>query len=136
MSAFKPLTVREATPDDVAKFAPHAAMRPTLRAWVGEVDGKIVVIGGYAIINARAYAFLDITDDARVYKIHLMRAAIRMLDEAKARGIPVVYAEADSDEDKAVQWLFRLGFEADPRMENLYKWSAKKWRHWHHSQQS
>lgn len=118
------LIVRTATRADVEAFA-GKPNRETVRAWCGDLDGKVIGIGGIATVRGRHFAFLDLTEEARPYKMHIMRTAIRMLEQASRSGMRFIYAEADTEEPKSVAWLKRLGFEIDPRSKVLYRWKAK-----------
>ena len=115
--------VRAATKDDIARFS-DLANKPTLRAWVGERDGKIIGIGGVALAKGRWFGFIDLTEEARPYKMHIMRAAKRLLAEARRDGIRYIYAEVSPSEPKALAWLTSLGFSLDPRSQQLYRWDA------------
>ena len=118
------LVVRPATAADLSRFS-DMSEKPTIKAVVGEIDGKLIAVGGFTIIKGRYYAFLDLTDDARKYKIAVGRTARRLFDMAKRDGIKFVYAEVDANEATAKNWLARLGFEPDTRSGVLYRWSAK-----------
>ena len=113
--------VRPATREDIAAFS-DMADKPTVKAWVGEIDGKIVGMGGLALIGGRWFAFLDLTDEARSSKITLMRTAKRVMAEARRMGLRYVYAQVSTHEANAAAWLRSLGFELDPRSEVLYRW--------------
>lgn len=118
------LIIRPATRGDIEAYAskPNAQ---TVRAFVGDLDGKIIAIGGIATVKGRHYAFLDLDEEARGYKMHIMRTALRMMQDASSRGVRFIFAEADQGEPKSDAWLKRLGFEADPRSSHLYRWRAK-----------
>jgi N-acetylglutamate synthase-like GNAT family acetyltransferase len=115
------MRVRPATREDIEAFS-DLPMKPTLRAWVGEVDGRIIALGGFALANGRWFGFCDLKDEARQYKMTIARAGKRIIAEAKKQGIKFVYAEADRDEPGAVRWLSSLGFSIDPRTTFLYRW--------------
>jgi N-acetylglutamate synthase-like GNAT family acetyltransferase len=117
------MKVRLATREDIERFV-DLANKPTIKAFVGEVDGQIVAMGGLAFSRGRWFAFCDLVDAGRHHKFGIARTAKRVLAEAKAQGIKYVYAEADPNEPGAVRWLARLGFERDPRTQYLYRWSA------------
>jgi hypothetical protein len=122
----KPLIVRAATREDVDAFAaPENRVRPTMRAYVGEVDGKIVVLGGLAFFEGRWFGFLDVTDEVRPYRIHLMRWAIRVIESARSTGVRFIYVEPDANEPKAKAWLARLGFAQDPRVPRAWRWKVE-----------
>lgn len=125
------LIVRRATKADLEAFS-DMENKPTLRAWVGDLDGEIIAIGGLAVFKGRYYAFIDLKPEARQFKIHIMRSAKRMLAEAKRSGIKYIYAECSPVEPKASAWLARLGFRLshlgfkfDPTSQ-LYCWSASE----------
>jgi N-acetylglutamate synthase-like GNAT family acetyltransferase len=117
--------VRPATREDVDAFSSMEG-KPTVKAWCGELDGKIIALGGLAFAKGRWFIFLDITDDARPYKMTLMRMAKRVMAEAKAMNIRFIYAWADTNEPKSVEWMARLGFHLDPRTHSLYRWKAEE----------
>lgn len=58
--------------------------------------------------------FLDLKEEARRYKMLLMREAFRMIERMKSGGVRFIYVYPDLDEPKAMAWLARLGFEANP----------------------
>lgn len=95
-----------------------------MKAWVGEVDGKIVGMGGLALSHGRWFAFCDLKDEARKYKMAIVRAGRDIMADARSMGIPFVYAEADVDEPMAMKWMRSLGFEIDERSGFLMKWRA------------
>jgi N-acetylglutamate synthase-like GNAT family acetyltransferase len=115
--------VRKATREDIEAFSPMRN-KPTLLALAGELDGKIIALGGAAFSQARWYAFCDLTEEARKHKMHIARSAKRFLADARGLGIKYVYAERDPMEPTAERWLASLGFEIDPRTAYLYRWSA------------
>ncbi len=118
-----PVTIRRATAEDIASFSTMTEI-PTTIAWCGEMEGRIIGLGGFARGKGRWVAFLDLTDEARPYKMTLMRAAIRAMAEARRVGIRFVFAEADLNEANPVEWMQSLGFELDPKSQRLYRWRA------------
>lgn len=114
------LTVRKATRADIETFAGRRN-NETIRAFVGDLDGKIIGIGGLAVVKGRYYAFCDLEPEMRSYKMHIMRTAMKVFANARRAGVRFVFAEADTKEPKSVAWLTRLGFEPDSRAEHLYK---------------
>ena len=118
-----PVCVRPATRADIEAFSDLRG-KPTLKAWVGELDGEILGIGGLAYAKGRWFAFCDLKPEAREYKMTLARTAKMVLREARQQGIRFVYAEADLNERASVRWLTSLGFRLDPRTAYLYRWSA------------
>lgn len=117
------LTVRPATRSDIAAFS-DLANKPTVRAWIGELDGAIIALGGIALVKGRWIAFVDLTEAARPYKMTIARTAIRFLEAARRDGIRFIYAERDVNEPSAERWLTSLGFTIDPRSEYLFRWRA------------
>lgn len=98
--------------------------KPTVRAWVAELDGRIVGIGGIAREQGRWFAFIDLEDEARPYKVHIARSARRFLDQARRDGIRFIYAEVNHTDPRALLWLFSLGFEFDERSKHFHRWTA------------
>lgn len=122
------LIVRPATKSDIEAFS-SMANKPTVRAIVGEIDGKIIGLGGLALIKGRWFAFCDLTEEARAYKMTIARAAIRLMASARRDGIKFIYAEAAPDEPRALAWFASLGFTRDPRSDHFYRWCAGEfWR--------
>jgi len=118
------LIVRRATAEDLARFS-DMANKPTTLAWVGELEGRIIALGGLARVNSRWFAFCDLTAEARPFKMAMMRTAKRVMAEAKRQGFKFVYAQIDHNEPGSVAWITSLGFELDPRSGELYRWSGK-----------
>ena len=117
------VSVRRATAADLDAFS-DMARKPTTIAWVGDLDGRIIAVGGLARIDSRWVAFCDLTEEARPYKMTLMRSARRTMAEARRLGFKFVYAQMDGNEPGAAAWLERLGFHIDPRSGTFYRWKA------------
>jgi hypothetical protein len=117
------MNVRVATREDIDAFS-DLKNKPTVKAWVGEVDGQIVAIGGLALINGRWHGFCDLREPARKHKFTIARTAKRIMDEAREMGVRFVYADMDTNEPTALRWLTSLGFEPDPRTLIYYRWRA------------
>ena len=113
--------LRRATREDIEKFSP-LPNKPTILAWVGELDGEIIGIGGLAYSKGRWFAFCDLKEEARKHKMTIARAARKTMNEARNLGIRFVYADMDKNEPMARKWFERLGFEPDPRSGYLYRW--------------
>lgn len=96
---------------------------PSSKAWVGEVDGKIVGIGGLYFHKSRWFGFCDLTDEARKYKLAIARTARLAMDEAKRMGIRFIYSDVDTEEPNARRWHEILGFKLDQRSQRLMKWT-------------
>ena len=119
----KKCNVRPATREDIESFS-DMGNKPTIKAWVGEVDGRIIGLGGFAFSGGRWLAFCDLTDEARKYKVTIAKCARMALREARKQGIKFIYADADLKEQRSIKWLTRLGFHVDPRSAYLYRWRA------------
>ena len=115
--------MRPATRADIEAFS-DMKNKPTIRAWVGELDGEIIGLGGFAFSKGRWFGFCDLREQARSYKITIARTAKMALEEARRQGIKFVYAEVDPAEPRAALWLTSLGFTVDPRTAYLYRWRA------------
>jgi len=117
------LIVRNATAADIASYAGRPSAQ-TIRAVVADLDGKIIGIGGMYLQQGRWYAFADVPEECRKHKMHIMRAAIRFLADARRSGVRIIYACRDEDETGSLKWLTSLGFEPDPRSITFYRWRA------------
>jgi N-acetylglutamate synthase-like GNAT family acetyltransferase len=117
------VTVRRATREDIEAFS-DMENKPTVRAYVGEVDGAIIALGGLAFSGGRWIAFCDLTEKARTYKMTIARMGKRIIADAREMGLRFVYASADPNEPSAIRWLTSLGFEPDPRAPTLYRWRS------------
>jgi hypothetical protein len=115
--------VRPATREDIdVFFGPRA--KPTMKAWVGVLEGKPIGIGGLALVEGRWIAFCDLTPEARRYKRAIVKTAKMIMEEAGRCGIRFVYAEADRNEPMAIRWLVSLAFQLDRRSGNLCRWRS------------
>lgn len=119
------IIIRPATAEDIAAFS-DLENKPSVRAWVAEQDGRLIGLGGVALIAGRWIAFCDLTDDIRPHKVAIARTAIRFLRECQQAGIRYIYAEAAPHEPTAIRWMSSLGFELDPRTLYLYRWRNPK----------
>lgn len=109
--ASRRVRIRPARPDDVG----HITDEPLpwrIRALTGEIDGRVIGVGGLAWLpGGTIAAFAALTDEARGYKVSLHRAGLRLMREAKEAGIKSVVASADTQSVTAMRWLLRLGFD-------------------------
>lgn len=115
------MIVRPATKEDIEAYS-DLHDKPTIKAWVGEVDGEVVGISGLALHQGRWFIFCDLKDEAKKYPITIARNAHRVMDEVRKMGIKFVYAQIDLGEPRSIAWLGTLGFEPDPRVKYLYRW--------------
>lgn len=123
------VVIREATKEDIIAFA-RDSMAPTLRGWVGEVDGEVIALGGFALALGRWVGFLDVTEEGRsllkknmYVRAAMIRAAVTALREARKMGIRYLYARADMNYPRADEMLEKLGFHIDPRTDELHRWT-------------
>lgn len=102
--------IRPTTQDDVERFF-GKPMPYRARAVTAVVGEKIIGIGGVAMLpDGSALAFLDMADGAERYAVTLHKTALRVIADAKRRGIRKIAACADLTKPAAVRWLIRLGF--------------------------
>jgi RimJ/RimL family protein N-acetyltransferase len=120
---------RPATREDILAFS-SVVKWPTAKAWIGEVDGEVVALGGFACIKGRWIGFIDVTEKGREYltkslgvRAAMIRAMMEGMREAKRMGIRYVYAEADTQFPKARELIERMGFHVDPRSPALHRWT-------------
>lgn len=116
------ITVRPATREDIEAFSGER-LPVTVMALAGEVDGRIVGIGGLARVNGWLVGFCDLSEEGRRYKMAIVKAARRILATARSEGRQFVYAWADPTEPNATRWLQSLGFVA-VNESGLFKWRA------------
>lgn len=116
-------TVREATREDIDRFYAMDE-KPTMRAWVVELDGEIVGFCGLARAKGRWVAFSDMKDALRPFKKVILKTGLLMMREAKRAGIRYVYSEPNPEEPNAKRFLRALGFDIDPRSPALFRWRA------------
>lgn len=115
------VSIEPATPEDIALFA-RDGQYPTMRVWAGKEDGKTAALFGLARDpDGRWYAFFNITDTARPYKIAIGLMGRVVMREAKKMGLRYVYAVPDENEPTALEWLTALGFEH--RAPKLMRWT-------------
>jgi hypothetical protein len=115
-------SIEKATKEDVEFFS-NDAPKPTMKAFVAKKDGKPIALFGLAReLDGRWYAFFDITDEARPYKVTIAKTARKIMDEARKMGLRFVYAVPDEEEPMARKWLERLGFKTDKRSGVLMRW--------------
>lgn len=122
MSGSSPI-IRHATREDIEAYS-TIPNKPTLLAWVADLDGQLLGIGGFHFTQGRWFGFCDLKSDMRRYKLSIARAGRMIMAEAKRQGIRFVYADADLNEANSVRWLCSLGFRLDPRSEYLYRWDG------------
>lgn len=103
------MRVRPATAADFLAFV--GELPPyRVKAWLGEVDGRIVGISGVAYpANSVPVLWADLTDEARAYPVTLHRAALKFLATLNHSRL---VASASSDVPAARRWLERFGFVA------------------------
>jgi hypothetical protein len=122
------VTIREANREDINAFSGEMKA-PTLRGWVGEIDGEMVALGGLAFRDGRWIAFMDVTSEGRQLlqesmqvRKALIRTARMVMDEARKQGVRFVYAGAEMKYPLADKMLERIGFKPDSRAEQFYVW--------------
>ncbi len=115
------MKVRRAVTSDLYEFS-ELEKKPSVIGWVGEIDGKVVAFGGLARVSGYWVAFCDLTDEAKPFKYKIARTALRVLADARKRGIKYVYANIDTELEGSQKWAESLGFELDPRSLKLFRW--------------
>ena len=111
------LTLHPATLADFAEFAARSDQTPPapptrIIAIAGKIDGCVVGIGGVAIWpNGARQAFADFGPEERDNPVTLHKAALKVLELARAHGIRQLRAVAAEPKVAAIRWLVRLGFE-------------------------
>jgi hypothetical protein len=120
---------RRATREDIIGFS-SVIKWPTAKAWVAEMDGEVLALGGFALCKGRWIGFLDFTKNGRdvlnrnvCAQVKLLRVVKDSLQEAKEQGVKFIYADAATEEHpRAAEFLERFGFHIDPRSQAFYRW--------------
>ena len=81
----------------------------TVRAYVAFLDGVPVALGGIAYRSGVLYAFMELKDDIRPYKVSIVKFA-RCLVEIFGAGVPGMTI-AEPSEPASKRLLEWLGFE-------------------------
>ena len=106
------MKVRPATVEDVLSYTGEYPPCQ-VRAVVGEIDGRIVGLGGLAFLkNGAVLAFMNAEPDVRNYKFALYRSAKALIQEAVGRGLTKINAIKADDIASAERFLSRLGFKS------------------------
>lgn len=114
---------RPATREDIEVFYGREGASPTVKAWIGLVDGEPAAIGGFRYEYGCVVAFFDIRSDRlRQAKIAIVKGAKAVMADARANGYRFVYAAMDPNEPTAPRFLTRLGFEQDNLDPSLFVW--------------
>ena len=109
MKKSKPI-VRRATIEDLKSFWPDKPI-PSGKYWLGEIDGEIVAVSGYAWTDNKWMLFCDQREPSRAYPMHFARAGKRVMADWAATGRKFLWAYEDKNEPTAVRWLESLGFK-------------------------
>lgn len=119
--------VTRATDADVKEMVgDRAKVMPSMVAWCGRVNGKMIGSGGYFKHQGRWHGFIDLTPECDNYRKELHYWAIRALQHAQKTGIRFIYAEMEPEGNPgASNFLYRLGFRLDPRSLYYFRWRAK-----------
>ena len=124
------VVIRSAERADIEKFSNKMMASPSIKGWVASIDDQALMLGGLALINGRWIGFIDATPEAREYlkknmmvRVQFMRMIAERLKEFKEQGIRYIYAEADTDQPRAIELLEKFGFKIDPRSQYLYRWT-------------
>jgi hypothetical protein len=116
--------VRRATKVDLDAYYGPEPDRPTISAVVGELDGKLIGCGGFAHVKGILVAFCDLKDEARKFRVQLVREARKLVAEMAATG-KVIYATADMSEPHVEHWLRVMGFEPVEGIQNRWRVSLR-----------
>lgn len=91
----------------------------------GEIDGRLVGIGGLGFTKTGVLVWTRLTEEARQHPVALHRAATRFLNAAK-RHHKMLFAFEQEDVPAAAKWLTRLGFEfvTEHEGERVWLWRS------------
>lgn len=121
--------VRPARTGDLEAYGAQVGktiVTPTVIAWVGEYeDGRIIGVGGVAIIGGHYRGFVDLLPEARAYKVLIALSALRFFRAMRKAGVRHVYAALDEGEPGAGRFAEALGFRPDQRSGGeLHRWNG------------
>lgn len=102
------VVIRPATRQDFEDWY-QALPQRTLRAWVGEVDGKVEAIAGYVIHPHFVEAFSSIAAGRVFPSAIVYRNAVKLFAAMRRHGLPLI-AVADPNIKNSGKFLERLGF--------------------------
>ncbi len=108
---------RPATKADMAEFYDEA---PTgsVRAWVADLDGKVIGIAGCVYVGDKVVAFSAMKEEMRAFPVTIMRAARFIAKKLP----PGAVAKAYDQEKHSAKLLERLGFEPLDANAGTYRW--------------
>lgn len=130
------ITTRPATKDDINTFVEKygADMKaPTARAWVAELDGEMLAVGGIAYAGGFCLGFFELNERARellkknmYVRAYWFKIAMTFLRQFREEGVRWIYTDADMTYPKADELLERLGFRFYKKKDgnNIYRWSS------------
>lgn len=78
----------------------------TIQAYVAEMDGKVVGIGGIAYVPGKPVLFSKMKDELRPYKKFILQSARELAAKAKAVGAVAI---ANPKESLSCKLLHRIG---------------------------
>lgn len=119
MSGTGPL-VRPARAADFRAFYGRALPRSG-RAWVAELDGKVIGLAGYYLMGGRAFVFSDMDEAMARYPVTIMREARRLMAGLRLPALCI----ADPARETSGRFLERLGWRlVGPGDEgDIYAWT-------------
>lgn len=103
MIAVKPIDDRE-----IYRFYGRPVVKP-FAGYAARQGLRTVAIGGLIEIEGRVWGFIDFRPGHRLRAIY--RYMLRVLDEAKASGIPEIFVARDASLATSERLLTRAGFE-------------------------
>lgn len=119
------ITLRPATRADIAQLQGDEPLPWRVQAIAGEIDGRVIGVGGLVFRPDGVWATVLLTDEGRRHKLSLHRAARMTLAMAQRAGVHTLYAKAEPGRAGAEMWLERLGFtRCGPG--DLFVWSAPR----------
>jgi hypothetical protein len=114
------IEVRQVTRADLDLFYTEVKY-PTVTGFVAYLDGTPVALGGLAFAGGLVIAFLDIRNEARPYKLHLMAKMKSFMDRAKEMH-RVIFAIPAEDEPTSHKLLKTMGFSPPEDYDGGWVW--------------
>ena len=97
----------------------------SFKAWVAELDGKVIGLAGFALGGAVPMAFSDMTEEMAKYPVTIMRESRRVMNELAGVGRPL-HCLASKHLPNSEAFLQRLGWTWFRHDENgeVYTWQS------------
>ena len=119
------LVIRRATRDDIDNFFGKDKVPFSLTATIALEDDEPIAMGGLVHARGRVWAFLDLREPARKYKMQIYKTIKKTLNDAKEAGHRYIFVNCDLNEALSPKLLAKFGFRPLQDGTGLWRWEAK-----------